>query len=278
MAGGVGSRFWPMSTEEKPKQFLDVLGIGKTLLQQTVNRFGSICPAENILVVTSAIYKDIVMEQCPVLLKQNILLEPCMRNTAPCIAYAAFKIKKTNPEANIIVAPSDHLITDENEFKRIINSALEFTAQSDNLLTLGIKPHRPETGYGYIESPIEALVDDKDINKPKKVIAFKEKPDLQIAEKYLIFSGGGYFRLTPYPIIKSLTKKSDYLMSYLHPRDLDFKQPKIKELSFFRKFKSYVGLKGAESKLNKWLTDFDFIDIATADKQIDWNTVKKIQL
>lgn len=152
MAGGVGSRFWPMSTEEKPKQFLDVLGIGKTLLQQTVARFKTIAPAENILIVTSAKYKALVTEQCPELLESNILLEPCMRNTAPCIAYAAYKIKGLNPEANMVVAPSDHLITNEAEFIRIIENGLEFTANNDTLLTLGIQPHRPETGYGYIQA------------------------------------------------------------------------------------------------------------------------------
>jgi len=152
MAGGVGSRFWPMSTEEKPKQFLDVLGIGKSLLQQTVARFKTLAPAENILIVTSAKYKALVAEQCPELLESNILLEPCMRNTAPCIAYAAYKIKGLNPDANIVVAPSDHLITNEAEFTRIIENGLNFTANNDTLLTLGIQPHRPETGYGYIQS------------------------------------------------------------------------------------------------------------------------------
>jgi mannose-1-phosphate guanylyltransferase (GDP) (EC 2.7.7.22) len=152
MAGGVGSRFWPMSTEEKPKQFLDVLGIGKSLLQQTVARFQTIAPAENILIVTSAKYKALVAEQCPELLESNILLEPCMRNTAPCIAYAAYKIKASNASANIVVAPSDHLITNETEFIRIIENGLDFTANNDELLTLGIQPHRPETGYGYIQA------------------------------------------------------------------------------------------------------------------------------
>ncbi|WP_120239374.1 mannose-1-phosphate guanylyltransferase [Marinifilum flexuosum] len=152
MAGGVGSRFWPMSTEEKPKQFLDVLGIGKSLLQQTVARFQTIAPAENILIVTSAKYKKLVAEQCPELLESNILLEPCMRNTAPCIAYAAYKIKALNADANIVVAPSDHLITNEAEFIRIIENGLDFTANNDALLTLGIQPHRPETGYGYIQA------------------------------------------------------------------------------------------------------------------------------
>ncbi|BAX78620.1 mannose-1-phosphate guanylyltransferase [Labilibaculum antarcticum] len=202
MAGGVGSRFWPMSTEEKPKQFLDVLGIGKTLLQQTVARFKTIAPAENILIVTSAKYKALVTEQCPELLESNILLEPCMRNTAPCIAYAAYKIKGLNPDANMVVAPSDHLITNEAEFIRVIKNGLEFTVNNDTLLTLGIQPHRPETGYGYIQA--DSINNEKLISKnfetdnrqaitdnPLNVIAFKEKPDLVTAKEYL--AAGNYY-------------------------------------------------------------------------------------
>lgn len=211
MAGGVGSRFWPMSTEEKPKQFLDVLGIGKTLLQQTVARFNSVAPAENILIVTSSKYKELVIGQCPELLESNILLEPCMRNTAPCIAYAAYKIKALNPNANIVVAPSDHLITNEAEFIRIIENGLDFTANNETLLTLGIQPHRPETGYGYIQASSEILkqVQD-DVNNGRhadisplgetergvlggvcKVAAFKEKPNLETAKEYL--ASGDFF-------------------------------------------------------------------------------------
>lgn len=217
MAGGVGSRFWPMSTEEKPKQFLDVLGIGKSLLQQTVARFKSAAPAENILIVTSAKYKQLVTEQCPELLESNILLEPCMRNTAPCIAYAVYKIKGLNPEANIVVAPSDHLITNEKEFIRIIENGLDFTVKNDALLTLGIRPHRPETGYGYIQSitneELRITSSSKDAHigsegtsyetmpnqsilsgveeSPLKVAAFKEKPNLETAKEYL--AAGNYF-------------------------------------------------------------------------------------
>ena len=209
MAGGVGSRFWPMSTEEKPKQFLDVLGIGKTLLQQTVARFNTIAPAENILIVTSEKYKQLVAEQCPELLESNILLEPCMRNTAPCIAYAAYKIKGLNPDANIVVAPSDHLITNEGEFIRIVEEGLDFTANNDTLLTLGIQAHRPETGYGYIQAGSD-INDTKNVQIGSegdsyetmptvpsvgggvcKVVAFKEKPNLETAKNYL--AAGNYF-------------------------------------------------------------------------------------
>ena len=184
MAGGIGSRFWPMSTEEKPKQFLDMLQSGRTLFQHTIDRFQGICPIEQILVVTSARYKQLVKEQCPELLDENILAEPCMRNTAPCIAYASYKIKKVNPEANIIVAPSDHLIEEPDLFRQTIETGLEFIATHRAILTLGIEPRHPETGYGYIQTSEK----DQEI---AKVIAFKEKPDLATAEKYL--ADGGYF-------------------------------------------------------------------------------------
>lgn len=186
MAGGIGSRFWPMSTAEKPKQFLDVLGTGKTLLQQTVHRFRNIVPKENIYIVTSANYQQLVLEQIPELTSGQVLLEPCMRNTAPCIAYAAWKINQQNPEANIVVAPSDHLITDESQFEQVIQSGLSFTAANDTLLTLGMKPHRPETGYGYIQAGEEE--DELSIHPVK---AFKEKPNRETAQQYL--DEGNYY-------------------------------------------------------------------------------------
>lgn len=185
MAGGIGSRFWPMSTPDRPKQFIDVLGCGRTLLQLTVDRFSKIVPISNFWVVTSAAYKSLVEEQLPDLPHSNILLEPCMRNTAPCIAYAAWKIKQRCPEANIVVTSSDHMVTDVEEFRRVITKSLDFTATSSAILTLGMKPTRPETGYGYIA----ARPDDKgDI---KSVEAFKEKPSLSVAEEYL--RAGNYF-------------------------------------------------------------------------------------
>ena len=185
MAGGIGSRFWPMSTPEAPKQFLDILGTGRTMIQQTVDRFDGLVPMENIFIVTSKNYKVIINEQLPGIDDHQILLEPCMRNTAPCIAYATYKIHQQNPEANIVVAPSDHLIIDESEFKRVIQKGFEFTASNDSLLTLGIHPHRPEIGYGYIQAGAD---NEQGINK---VVAFKEKPDLKTAEDYL--SEGNYF-------------------------------------------------------------------------------------
>lgn len=154
MAGGVGSRFWPMSSQQLPKQFIDVLGCGRTLIQLTMDRFKGICPQENIWIVTSANYESIVKEQLPDILSDHILLEPCRRNTAPCIAYVSWKIKAKNPKANIVVTPSDHIIMDVEEFRRVINSAMRFTLSSDAIVTLGIKATRPETGYGYIEADL----------------------------------------------------------------------------------------------------------------------------
>ena len=186
MAGGIGSRFWPMSTPEYPKQFIDVMGVGKSLIQLTVERFKGICPKENFWVVTSERYVDIVKEQLPQIPAQHILAEPEARNTAPCIAYACWKIRKEFPQANIVVTPSDALVIDTAEFARCIAVALEKTADSQAIVTLGMMPTRPETGYGYIAAQGEA--DAKGICK---VEAFKEKPDVETAKGYL--AAGNYF-------------------------------------------------------------------------------------
>ena len=183
MAGGVGSRFWPMSTDDKPKQFLDIMGTGKSLLQQTVTRYKNICSPDQILIVTSQSYLLLVKEQCPKIPEENILLEPCRRNTAPCIAYAIFKIRQKTSRANVIIAPSDHLITDETEFEITIKKGLEFIENKNILLTIGIIPHRPDTGYGYIQT-------GECLDEISKVHAFKEKPDEKTAVSYL--SKGNY--------------------------------------------------------------------------------------
>lgn len=183
MAGGVGSRFWPMSTVERPKQFIDVLGVGRTLIQMTYDRFGDICRAENVWVVTNAKYRDIVSEQLPDIPKSNILCEPCRRNTAPCIAYVSWRIKSQDPKANIVVTPSDHIVTDTAEFRRVVTQCLSFTADSDAVVTLGMKPTRPETGYGYIQADLSySSPRNKEIYR---VDSFKEKPDLETAERYI---------------------------------------------------------------------------------------------
>lgn len=183
MAGGIGSRFWPMSSAQLPKQFIDVLGCGRTLIQLTVDRFKGICLPENVWVVTSANYAEIVKEQLPEVSEDHILLEPCRRNTAPCIAYVSWKIKAKNPKANIVVTPSDHIVMDVREFGRVVTSAMNFTAESDAIVTLGMKATRPETGYGYIEADLTmACPSNKEIYR---VDAFKEKPNLATAERYL---------------------------------------------------------------------------------------------
>ena len=178
MAGGIGSRFWPFSRTKEPKQFLDILGTGKTLLQQTLSRFEGIVPPENIYIVTNADYYDLVKDQLPFLDDQQILLEPIGRNTAPCIAYGVGKISLKNEDARIIVCPSDHVILDVEEFKRIINKGLDTIEESNSLLTLGIQPSRPDTGYGYIQ-----FIEDD--NTVKKVKTFTEKPNLELAKTFV---------------------------------------------------------------------------------------------
>lgn len=183
MAGGIGSRFWPMSTSERPKQFIDVLGCGRTLLQLTVDRFKGVCPEENVWVVTSAAYAQVVHEQLPGVPESHILQEPCRRNTAPCIAYVSWRIKTENAKANIVVAPSDHVVLDTAEFRRVVTSALRFTAENDSIVTLGMKPTRPETGYGYIQADLSTpCARNKEIYQ---VDSFREKPDLKTAERYI---------------------------------------------------------------------------------------------
>lgn len=188
MAGGIGSRFWPMSTPEKPKQFIDVLGVGRTLIQLTVDRFSEVCDVRNVWVVTSEHYRDLVREQLPQIPESNILLEPCMRNTAPCVAYVAWKIKKQDPEANLVISAADHIVMNVPEFVRVIRRGLVFTEKENRILTLGMLPTRPETGYGYIKVKEEQVTGEDEI---KIVEGFKEKPDLQTAEKYL--QEGGYY-------------------------------------------------------------------------------------
>ena len=172
-----------MSTSERPKQFIDVLGVGKTLLQLTYERFEGICLPENVWVVTNARYAGIVHEQLPQVPVGNILSEPCRRNTAPCIAYVSWKIKTINPKANVVVTPSDHVVTNGSEFRRIITSCLDFTSETDAIVTLGMKPTRPETGYGYIQADLSASsARNREIYR---VDSFREKPDAQTAEKYI---------------------------------------------------------------------------------------------
>ena len=182
MAGGIGSRFWPVSTSTFPKQFHDILGTGRTLLQQTFDRLLKITTAEKIMVVTHQLYKDLVHEQLPEMPVENILLEPARRNTAPCIAYAAYRIKSQDPDGVMMVCPSDHIITNQDEFCRVADVAIAEAMSSDVLLTMGIKPHRPDTGYGYIQFVNQDENPDSEI---KKVKTFTEKPTLDLAKQFV---------------------------------------------------------------------------------------------
>ncbi|MBQ0057013.1 MAG: mannose-1-phosphate guanylyltransferase [Bacteroidales bacterium] len=179
MAGGIGSRFWPMSTPECPKQFLDIMGTGRTMIQQTFDRFRGIIDIDHVWVVTSKNFRDLVAQQLSGINPQHILLEPCMRNTAPCVAYVSWKINAEDPNATIVVAASDHIVTNVKEFGRVVRQGVEFVKGGDRIITLGMQPTRPETGYGYIEQGVSAA------DGIYQLASFREKPDLQTAEKYL---------------------------------------------------------------------------------------------
>lgn len=178
MAGGIGSRFWPGSRESRPKQFLDIMGVGKSLIRLTFERFLNLCPADRIYIVTNRRYKALVQEHLPELPEANILCEPTMNNTAPCVAYAAYKIKGIDPDANFVVAPSDHIVLKEATFVEKLNAALDFAGKNDALLTLGITPSRPDTGYGYIQF-------EEGAGEVKRVMKFTEKPPLEKAKSFV---------------------------------------------------------------------------------------------
>ena len=187
MAGGIGSRFWPLSKDNYPKQFLDILGTGKSFIRSTYERFSPVIPDENFLVVTNKAYKHLVLEHLPMLRPDQVLCEPARRNTAPCIAYAAYHIQSRCADANIVVTPADHLVTNEVEFQRIIRLGFDFLAQNPKaLMTIGIKPSRPETGYGYIQVPKQDTLPEV-----VKVERFKEKPDYDTAVQFV--AEGNYF-------------------------------------------------------------------------------------
>ena len=182
MAGGIGSRFWPISRNARPKQFLDILGTGKSFIRHTFERFAPIVPAENFLVVTNRVYRDLVLEQIPEIKEGQVLCEPVGRNTAPCIAYAAFRLMSVNPEADMIVTPSDHLILNEAEFVHAIDEAMEFVRSHNVLMTIGIRPTRPDTGYGYIQVDGEQ---DNNTGAIHRVKTFTEKPNIELARAFV---------------------------------------------------------------------------------------------
>lgn len=202
MAGGIGSRFWPKSRQSLPKQFLDILGTGKSFIRHTYERFAKIIPSENFLVVTNRKYKALVLEHLPELKDEQVLCEPIGRNTAPCIAYAAYTLQKLNPEAEMVVTPADHLILGEDEFRNIIRECMDFAAKNEVLVTVGIKPTRPDTGYGYIQ-----VSDEQSISKVK---CFTEKPNLELAQTFIqcgeFFWNSGIFIWTAKAIIEAFAK------------------------------------------------------------------------
>jgi len=214
MAGGVGSRFWPLSTPEYPKQFIDILGCGRTLIQLTVDRFQGVAPIENFWVVTNAKYVDIVRDQIPGIPANHILAEPEARNTAPCIAWACWKIKAEDNDANIVVTPSDAVVMNPEEFRRVIKNALDFTAKSNSIVTIGIKPSRPETGYGYVQygEPVDGEIHE--------VVVFKEKPNLETAKAYLADGhylwNAGIFVWNVKTIVESITKYNNQISGLMN--------------------------------------------------------------
>ena len=219
MAGGIGARFWPMSKTSRPKQFIDILGTGKTLIQQTFERFLKICPRENIYIVTNEMYKEMVLEQLEGISDNQVLCEPMRRNTAPAIAFAAYKINDKNPNANLVVAPSDHIILKEDIFTDVILSALNATSKNDWLLTLGITPSRPDTGYGYIQySDSKPFAEDERI---KKVKTFTEKPNLELAKTFL---ESGDFLWNSGIFVWSLKSIISAFQNYLPDMDTIFKE------------------------------------------------------
>ncbi len=199
MAGGIGTRFWPMSRKNMPKQFLDILGTGKSFIRATFERFLPLVPVENFIVVTNSAYKNLVLEHIPELSETQILCEPIRRNTAPCIAYAAYSLKKTNPNATMIVTPADHLILNEVDFHSIIRECMEYAESNDALMTVGIRPSRAETGYGYIQKSNNDLI--------SRVKCFTEKPHLELAQTFVecgeFFWNSGIFIWTVDNIIKA---------------------------------------------------------------------------
>lgn len=213
MAGGIGSRFWPMSTPQCPKQFLDITGQGKTMIQQTFERYAGIIDIGHLWVVTSKDYKDLVLEQLQGINPQHVLLEPCMRNTAPCIAYVSWKIKKEDPEAVFVVAPSDHLVLKEDAFRKYISEGLGFVSSQNCILTMGMQPSRPDTGYGYIEQG------EKSAEGVYKLKSFREKPDLKTAIGYLQQGGftwnSGMFLWSADTIVGELRKHTPEIASIM---------------------------------------------------------------
>ncbi len=269
MAGGIGSRFWPMSRTSNPKQFHDVLGTGQTLIQQTFERFLAICPAENIYIVTNAQYKSLVLEQLPGIKADQVLLEPSRRNTAPCIAYANHKIKLRDPEAAIIVAPSDHLVLKSAAFLETIETALEQAHTTQNLVTLGIKPSRPDTGYGYIQFTDEPNASRENVRRVK---TFTEKPDIELAREFLksgdFYWNSGIFVWTLPAILSAFRRhlpEVDELFESITPyyNTPDEEAQIAKVYSVCESISIDYGIMEKAENVNVVLSDFGWSDLGT---------------
>lgn len=269
MAGGVGSRFWPMSTPQKPKQFLDVLGIGKSLLRLTFERLQNTVPTDQIYILTNTSYLELVLEQLPELNTTQVLCEPMRKNTAPCIAFAAAKIYKNNPEATLIISPSDHLIINETRFNEIINTAITVANQKKHLVTLGIAPTRPDTGYGYIE-----FDKSKNISKGEAtdVIQFREKPNLQKAQEFIeagnFYWNAGIFVWRADVILEALKKFQSKLFA-LFANDLSNYETEKETEFIYNAFNNcedisidFAVMEHAKN-VSVVLSDFDWSDLGT---------------
>jgi mannose-1-phosphate guanylyltransferase len=265
MAGGIGTRFWPYSRNSHPKQFLDVLGTGKTLLQSTYDRFLPLCPKENIWVVTHEEHLDITCNQLPGLTDRQLLAEPMRKNTAPCIIYACLKIHRENPDAVIVVSPSDHLILNEKEFQETIRACFEQAKNEDKLITLGIKPTRPETGYGYIQYiPGKSAL--------KKVKTFTEKPELALAKKFLesgeFVWNAGIFVWSASSILKAFHKYLPEMAEVFGEASLHFGTPQERSSmqSAYAQTKSIsidYGVMEKADNVYVWLSDFAWSDLGS---------------
>lgn len=269
MAGGIGSRFWPMSRTSYPKQFHDILGTGFTLIQQTFDRFLKICPKENIYIVTNSQYRELVKEQLSGIQDEQILCEPSRRNTAPCVAYANEKIKLKNENARIIVAPSDHLVLKEGAFLSTIDTALEQAETTGNLITLGIKPSRPDTGYGYIQF---TEANDAINENVKKVKTFTEKPDIELAREFLksgdFYWNSGIFIWTLSSITEAYRKHLPEVTELFEGAQKEMNTPKEEEkieevYSVCESISLDYGIMEKAENVNVVLSDFGWSDLGT---------------
>jgi mannose-1-phosphate guanylyltransferase len=285
MGGGIGSRFWPFSKEDRPKQFLDFFGIGRSLIQQTFDRFNQIIPTENIYIATHKNYASLVKEQLPEITDQQILLEPTRRNTAPCIAYASYRIQSINPNANIAVTPADHLILNESDFLKNIQKGLNFVSKFPSLLTLGVKPNRPETGYGYIQTQ------EGGTDNIQKVKTFTEKPNNDLAKVFYesgeFFWNSGIFIWNVQTILNAFRKYLPYMANRMDQNLNIYNTPEetafIEEhYPMFQNISIDYGVMEKADNVYMLMADFGWSDLGTwgslydlSEKDEDHNSVLK---